>query len=221
MIRSLIFAGIAASPFSITAQEADQAASKVEFRVTRFDPGDQPPPEFKVGTGGGQVELTVPLTFIEGPHKASLRDERYLDFWRGKAEKPEISVSIGANERKDLLLIFIPVGESFKVMKVLTPVANLRGTDRYLLNVTENQIAVKIGDGKPVLVDSGKSGVLKGPGGVNVVSLPVLISQRQGEEWKLASTENWHFDPRSRAYLFAYMSQRTRHLTLHVITERL
>jgi len=221
MIRSFVLIISAALAVPLTAQDADKGGARVEFRVTRFDPGDRPPPEFKVGTAGGQVELAVPLTFIEGPHKASLRDDRYLDFWRGNSERPEISVSIGENERKDLLLVFMPVGESFKVMKVLTPLTNLRGTDRYLVNVTEDSLAVKIGNGQPVRIDSGKSGILKGPGGDDTVSLPVLISQRKGEEWKLASTENWPFDPRFRGYLFAYMSPRTRHLTFHSISERL
>jgi hypothetical protein len=221
MIRFLVCIFVTVSSFLLIAQEPAKESARVEFRVTRFDPGDQSPPKFKVGTGGGQVELTVPLTFIDGPHKASLREDRYLDFWRGDGEKPEFSVAIEANEHKDLLLIFFPVGKSFKVIKVLTPVTQLRGTDRYLVNASKDQIAVKIGNGQQVVIDSGKSGILKGPGGNDVVSLPVLISQRQGEEWKPASTENWYFDPRSRAYLFAYTSERTGHLTFHVITERL
>lgn len=219
MIRTLIFAVVATFP--LLAQEPAKETSKVEFRVTRFDPGDRPPPKYKVGPVGGQVEVAVPLTFIEGPHQVKLRDNRFLDFWGSNAEKPEISVAIEENERKDLLLIFFPTGETFKVIKVLTPVTQLRGTDRYLVNATKDQIAVKIGKGEPVFIDSGKSGVLQGPGGNDVVSLPVLISQKQGEEWKPSSTENWHFDPRSRAYLFAYTSERTGHMTFHVITERL
>jgi hypothetical protein len=219
MIRSLIHAFVVAS--TLFAQEPAKESSQVEFRVTRFDPGDRPPPKFKAGAAGGQVDVEVPLTFIEGPHKVTLRENRFLDFWRGAAEKPEISVPIEANERKDLLLIFFPTGETFKVIKVLTPVTQLRGTDRYLVNATKDQIGVKIGNGEPVFIDSGKSGVLRGPGGNDVVSLPVLISQKQGEEWKPSSTENWHFDPRARAYLFAYTSERTGHMTFHVITERL
>jgi len=219
MIRPLIFTVVAA--FTLCAQEPAKETSQVEFRVTRFDPDDRPPPKYKVGPVGGQVEVAVPMTFIEGPHRVKLRDNRFLDFWRGDAEKPEISLSIEPHERKDLLLIFFPTGESFKVIKVLTPVAQLRGTDRYFVNVTKDQIAVKIGNGESVFIESGKSGVLRGPGGNDVVSLPVLISQKQGEGWKPSSTENWHFDPRSRAYLFAYTSERTGHMTFHVITERL
>lgn len=106
-------------------------------------------------------------------------------------------------------------------MKVLTPPGRIRGGDRHLLNVTGSRLAVKIGDAMPVYIDPGKSGLLRGPGGDEPVSLPILINIREGEKWKPASTENWHFDPRFRGYLFAFISPRTRHLAFHVVSERM
>lgn len=219
MIRPILIALLAALPLPLSAQ--DKNAAEVEFRVTRFDPGDQPPPAFRVGGGAGRLDITVPLTHIGGPHKAGLREGRFLDFFRGDNEKPEISLTIAEGERKDLLLFFFPVGESFKVMKVHTPPGRIRGGDRHLLNVTGSRLAVKIGDAKPVYIDPGKSGLLRGPGGDEPLSLPILINIREGEKWKPASTENWHFDPRFRGYLFAFISPRTRHLAFHVVSERM
>lgn len=220
MLRTFLIALFAALPLPTTAQ--DKEVSRVEFRVTRFDPGDQPPPEFRAGTGAAQIELSIPLTYIGGPHTVSLRDGSYLDFFRGDDDiKPEISLQIADDERKDLLLFFFPVGETFKVMKVSTPLTRIRGSDRYLLNLTSNPLAVKIGGDKPVLIESGKSGLLQGPRGAETVSLPVLISSRQDDDWKLVSTENWHFDPRFRSYLFVFISPRTHHPAFHVISERL
>jgi hypothetical protein len=203
------------------AGQDEKAGPEVKFRVTRFDPADRPPPEFTVGPPGLQIEVKVPLTYIAGPFKTRLREGGFLDFWRAGEEKPELSLTITEAERKDLLLFFIPMKESFKVMKVRTPLTSIRGGDRYLVNATKSQLAIKLGDQKPVLIDPGKAGLLRGPGGADVVSLPVLISMKEDEKWKLVSTENWHCDPRFRKYLFAYISPRTRHLAFHGVEERL
>jgi hypothetical protein len=219
MTRALRIAILAVIvPLLAVPARADEAP-RAEFRVTRFDPGDRPPPQFLAGSE--RLEMAIPLTHIGGPYTASLRDGRFLDFWRGQDARPEISLAIAENERKDLLLVFIPADTGFRILKVRTPLNGIRGTDRYLVNATETQLAVKIGGDKPVLIESGQSGLLPGPRGSEVVSLPVLISRRQGDAWKLASTENWHFDPRFRSFLFAYISPRNRHLAFHVVTERL
>lgn len=223
MIRVLLLPAILATLISqnVLGQASGGESASVEFRVTRFDPGDNPSPEFRVGSGAERVDVTVPLTHIAGPHTARLRDGRFLDFWRGEAEAPEISIPIGENERKDLLLFFLPEGESFRVLKVSTPATRIRGGDRLLLNATDSRLAIKLGSGQPVMIDPGKSGLVRGPGGDDTVSLPVLISRLEEEQWKPSSTENWYIDPRIRSYLFAYISPRSRHLAFHVVTERL
>jgi hypothetical protein len=221
MIRVLVIAAAAAVVLPAAAQSEPGGSPEVEFRVTRFDPADRPSPEFRVGSAERQVEVEVPLTYIGGPHKAPLRDGRFLDFWRGDAERPEISLAITEAERKDLLLFFIPAKEGFRVMKLRTPPASIRGGDRYLVNATDTRLAIKLGNAKPVFIDPGKADLLRGPRGDEVVSLPVLISLREGDEWKLASTENWYCDPRFRKFLFAYISPRTRHLAFHGVSEQL
>jgi hypothetical protein len=205
----------------VSAQGADKKGEEIEFRVTRFDPADRESPTFRVGTAEGQVEVEVPLTYIAGPFKAPLRDERFLDFWRGNGDKPEISLPIRPSEHKDLLLFFVPADKSFKVLKVSTPLTRIRGGDRYLVNATDGELAIKLGDKKPLRVAPGKAGLVRGPGGSKLVTLPVLISRKDGEEWKLASTETWYLDPRFRKYLFAYVSPRSRQLSFHVVSERL
>ncbi len=201
------------------AQSQTDGASRIDFRVTRFDPGDQASPVFKAGAGG-DVEVEVPLTHIGGPHKATLRDGRFLDFRRGNAELPEISLPIAENERKDLLLLFIAVEKGYRVLKVNTPLSLIRGGDRFIINATSHRLAIKSGEAKPVLIDPGKSGLLGAPRGDGMVSVPVLISLEEDSRWKLASTENWHIDTRFRRYLFAYISPRTRQLAFHAVSER-
>jgi hypothetical protein len=208
--------------FATAQNRTDASSPQVEFRVTRFDPTDQASPVFIIGHASGKVEVEVPLTYIGGPHKATLRDGRFLDLWRGNAELPEISLPIAGDERKDLLLVFIPAEQSFKVIKVNTPLSRIRGGDRFIINATNKSLALKSGGDKPVFIDSGKSGLLRGPGGGEILSVPVLISlKEESDDWKLASTENWQFDPRFRRYLFAYISPRTRQLTFHGVAERM
>lgn len=202
-------------------QAAKKAGAEVEFRVTRVDPADGLSPEFQVGPPEKQIAVKIPLTYIEGPFKTRLRNDRFLDFWKKDGEKPEISIEISEAERKDLLLFFLPTKDSFKVMKLHTPIAKIGGGDRFLFNATDRAMAIKLGDGKPIIIESGKSGIVRGAGGKKVVSLPVLISQKDGDEWTLVSTEQWVCDPRVRRFLFVYMSPRTHHLVFHGVSESL
>ena len=144
------------------AQNPNNAPARIEFRVTRFDPTDQTSPVFKVGHGSDAAEIEIPLTYIGGPHKATLRDGRFLDFRRGAVELPEISLPIAENEHTDLLLIFIPAAQSFKVIKVLTPLARMRGGDRLIINATNKRLAIKSGEEKSVFIDPTKSGIFSG-----------------------------------------------------------
>ncbi|MCU0780537.1 MAG: hypothetical protein MUF04_05470 [Akkermansiaceae bacterium] len=199
---------------------ADKAA-KVEFRVTRFDPGDRESPKFRAGSGERSVEIEVPLNFIAGPFEAPLRDDTTLDLWQGSAEKPAVSLAIAPAERKHLLLVFFHEGETFRVLKVLTPPDRIKGGDRFIINVTPHEMAVKLGDGKPLMIPAGKSGLLAAPQESEIVSLPVLVSLKHGEEWKLASTESWPHDPRFRRFLVAYLSPISRQLVFHILPERM
>jgi hypothetical protein len=196
------------------------ADSRVEFRVARFDVMDRVSPVFKAGSPDTGVEVTVPLTFIGGPYKASLREGRFLDLWRGNSEKPEISLPIAENEHKELLLLFIPVEQSFKIIKVLTPNTRMRGGDHFIVNATPSRMAIKLEENKPLLIPPAQSEILRSPRTDDVFSVPVLISFEEQGKWNLASTENWPIDRRFRKYLFAYISPRTRHLAFHCLTER-
>lgn len=204
-----------------TGQDGRKAA-EVEFRVTRFDPGDRPSPKFEVGPpGGDRTEIEVPMTYIAGPFKAPLRDDRFLDLWRDEGEQPEISLPITEAERKDLLLFFIPQEESFRVIKVRTPLGRIRGGDRYLINASPRPLAIKTDQGKQLLLEPGKGDILRGPGGDDISAMKVLVSLKQEESWRLASTETWYSDPRFRKYLFAYLSPRSGQLVFHSVSERL
>lgn len=202
-----------------SAQESADKSSSVTFRVTRFDPADRASPKFTIGSGEAKEEIEVPLTHIAGPFKSTLREGGFLDFRRGATDKPEISIKVGASEQDHLLLVFFPEGDSFRVMKVNTPPTVLKGGDRFIINTTPTEIGLKLGDAKPIIVPSAKSGVLPGPPGNKIVSLPVVINLKQDEKWQLASTEDWPCDPRFRKYLIAYMSPRSRQLVFHSLSE--
>jgi hypothetical protein len=199
----------------------DKSSATVEFRVTRFDPGDGKPPEFRAGQGTDAESFEIPLTYIAGPFKATLRDDTFLDLWRGNAETPEISLRIAPAERTHLLLVFVPEGETFRVLKIQTPPDRIGGGDRLVINATTGELAFKLGGMKPLHIAPGASGVLKGPSGKEIVSLPALISRKKAAGWELASTEQWPCDPRFRKILFAYIHPRTGHLAFHAVAERL
>jgi hypothetical protein len=201
--------------------DSKKGAAKVEFRVTRFDPDDRKSPVFRAGGADRQVEIEVPLTFIAGPFEAPLRDGTTLDLWQGTAEKPVISLEIKPEEREHLLLVFFQQDETFRVLKVHSPPSRIKGGDRFIINATPNEMAIKLGKAEPLMIPASKSGVLAGPRGSGIVSLPVLISLKQQDEWELASTEQWPCDPRFRKYLVAYISPRSRHLVFHSVTERM
>lgn len=211
---------LAAGCLTLAAQE-NQKSPEVEFRVTRFDPADGEPPKFEVGGEAGRVEIEIPLTYIAGPFKAPLRDGRILDFWRGEGEPPELLLTIGENERQNLLLFFIPSQESFRVIKVHTPPGAIRGGDRYMINACQNQIAIKAGGNEPLYLNPGKGNIVRAPRGSDAAAMPVLISIKEGETWKLATSETWYTDPRFRKYLFAYQCPRTGQLRFHGVSERL
>ena len=208
--------------YSVLAQDnGAKIANKVEFRVTRFDPNDRKSPVFHAGSEGKKVEIEVPLTYIAGPFEVSLRDGIFLDLTRGGAEKPEISIEISPAEHKNLLLVFFQQDDAFKVLKILTPSSRIKGGDRFIINVTQSDMAIKFGQSKPLTILPGKSGILSGLPGSAIVSLPVLISLKQQDKWEIVSTENWPCDSRFRKYLFAYMSPRSRQLVFHSVTERM
>ena len=201
--------------------EGAKKAGKVEFRVTRFDLEDRESPVYRAGSGDKQVEIEVPLTFIAGPFDATLRDGKMLDLWQGAAEKPAISLEITPAEREHLLLVFFQQEKTLRVLKVLCPPSRIKGGDRFIINATQSEMAIKLGNADPLIIPADKSDVLAAPPGSAIVSLPVLVSLKEEDKWKLASTEQWPCDPRFRKYLVAYMSPRSRQLVFHSVTERM
>jgi hypothetical protein len=210
---------LASTPHSL-AQGAEDKSSTVNFRVTRFDPDDRESPKFKAGSGTSKTDVEVPLTYIAGPFKATLRDARFLDLWDATpGEKPAMSVEIAAAERDHLLLVFFPDGDKYRVMKVNASPTRIKGGDRFIINTTPHELAIKLGNADPVAIPSAKTGLLSAPVSTRPVSLPVVVNLKQDGEWKLASTEDWPCDPRFRKYLIAHMSPRTRQLAFHSLSE--
>jgi hypothetical protein len=202
------------------AQGSEDKSPTVSIRVTRFDPQDRESPKFKAGAGASKTEIEVPLTYIAGPFKATLRDEKFLDLWDpNPGEKPAISVEISATEREHLLLVFFPDGDKHRVMKVNASPTRIKGGDRFIINTTPHELGIKLGSADPVVIPSAKAGLLSAPVSTRPVTLPVVVNLKQDGEWKLASTEDWPCDPRFRRYLIAHMSPRTRQLAFHSLSE--
>lgn len=203
----------------LVAQE--KPSSVIEFRVTRFDPGDGRPPEFRTGSETASTCFEIPLHYIAGPFTAKLRDGVFLDLWRGENALPEISLRIAPGEHEHLLLAFIAHESGFRILKINTPHGKIKGGDRFIINASPDELAFRLGDGSPIRITSGKSAILHGPPGKGIVSLPALIHRKNGETWELASTEQWPCDPRFRKFLFVYFPPKSPHLTFHAVSERL
>lgn len=220
MIRTLVtilMIGLFANKLS--AQDSKQGA-KVHFSVTRFDPMDRPAPGFIVKNGGTETQVLVPLTYIAGPFSATLRDGQHLDFFEPGGKEPVLSTVVPPELQKDLLLVFIPVKESFEILKIHAPPSSIKGGDHYVVNATTTDVAIKFGDTKPVLIHSKKAAILHDPAAGKSLTLPVIIQQKDVDQWKLVTTENWPHDVRFRTFLFLYTSVRDHHMAFHGITQR-
>jgi hypothetical protein len=220
MIRTLVitlFVGLCSHKLS--AQEPKQG-TKIQFSVTRFDPMDRPAPSFMVKNGSTETQVLVPLTYIAGPFTATLRDEKYLDFFEPGGKVPVLSTAVPPEMQKDLLLAFVPVEQSFEILKIHTPPSAIQGGDHYVINATTTDVAIKFGALKPVLIHSKKAALLHDPAAGKSLTLPVIIQQKDGDQWKLVTTENWPHDDRFRTFLFLYSSLRDHHMAFHGITQR-
>lgn len=195
-------------------------ATQISFSVTRFDPMDRPAPDFVVKNGNKETALQAPLTYIAGPFTATLRDGQHLDFFAPGGLLPVISTAVPPELHKDLLIVFVPQKESYKILKIHTPPSTIKGGDHYVINAAPHDVAIKLGSLDPVLIPSKKSALLHDAAAGNALTLPVIIRQKDGEQWKLVTTENWPHDTRFRTFLFLYTSMRDQHMAFHGITQR-
>lgn len=103
-----------------------------------------------------------------------------------------------------------------KEVEVEVPLTYIAGP----FTATESDVAIKLGTAKPILVQPAKSAILSPGAGSSAPTLPVVIKQKDGDEWKLVSTENWPNDARFRNFLFLYKSLRDHHMAIHCVSER-
>lgn len=205
--------------------ETERPPTSVQFRITRFDPKGRPPLGLHVLDGDALSPVEVPINYIAGSYKATLRDHLYLDFFTTDSPIPFISVKIPPGRHKDLLLVFLPgkgeKGEgTYAVIPIHLPLAKLKGGERFLLNASKTPVAIKYGEAEPVVIAPRGTGRVLGPGGSEVVSLPVTVLEKRPEGWRPFSTSFWPYDPRERKIMFIYRSERTKHLKLHVVSDR-
>ncbi|MCP5536109.1 MAG: hypothetical protein H7A51_07705 [Akkermansiaceae bacterium] len=192
--------------------------SSVSFRVTRFDPADRAAPEYQIADG---THIAVPMHNITKPLKATLRDGKFLDFFSPASDKktPSISVSIPPDMRKNLLLIFVPSKDDYRVLKVHAPVDKLSGGSRLIVNATRGDLAIKYGNSNPVILKSSRNATFRGNGDKAMV--PVLISQKTDTSWKLVRSERWPSDKRFRSFVFIYEKPDSHRIAVHAVPDRL
>jgi hypothetical protein len=220
MIRTLAaFLALGLLPGTLLAQDPEKD-TKIQFSVTRFDPRDRPIPEFIIKNGSTETQMRVPLTHIAGPFTATLRDGKHLEFFQPDSKAPVITTVIPPALREDLLLVFIPQEDTFEILKIHAPDAAIKGGAHYVINATTAEVAVKFGSLEPVLLPSRKAAILHDPSAGKSLTVPVVIRRKEGEEWKLVTTENWPHDTRFRTFLFLYKSMRDHHMAFHAITQR-
>jgi hypothetical protein len=219
MLQLFKFALISATSFIVFSTPALGQTGKVSFRTTRFETEDTPAPEFSVGTTDSKQKIKVPLTYIAGPYKAILREGMYLDFWRGTEETPEITVTIEPSELENLLLVFLPKGDSYQVSKILTDSSRIKAGDTYIINSTTSDLAFKVGEAKPVLVIAKKTAIIKGPMDKGTLSRSVLLSKLIDKKWIPIASESWPCDPKFITFLFVYISPRTQKHTYHSVAQ--
>jgi len=221
MIRKLATIFLIGLSTSQLFAQTDKQGDKLSFSVTRFDPRDRPIPEFIVKDGGTETEILVPLTYIAGPFNTTLRDGKHLDFFKPGGTEPVISTVIPQEIRKDLLLVFVPREDSFEILKIHVPLDGIKGGDNYVINATNTEVEIKYGSVTPVRISPSKAALLHDPAAGKSLTLPVVIRQKNGDEWKPVTTENWPHDTRFRTFLFLYTSIRDHHMTFHGITQRM
>ena len=145
MIRALVtilFIGL--FPNSSSPKTAKQD-TKIQFSVTRFDPRDRPIPEFmmKDGAHGNPVAGAFDL-YRRAVHRhlEGGQTPRFLQT-RHRGAGPFHGGS--ARLQKDLLLVFIPVNESFEILKIHVPTSGIKGGDHYVINATTTDVSIKFG----------------------------------------------------------------------------
>lgn len=216
-LAAILFIGLTSGPLSA---QTDEQGEKLSFSVTRFDPRDRPIPEFIMKNGGTETEISVPLTYIAGPFTATLREGKHLDFYKPDIEEPVLTTEIPPDMRRDLLLVFVPREDTFEILKIHVPRAKIKGGDHYVINATPHEVAIRFGSSSPVRISPKKAALLSDPAAGNALTLPVVIQQKEGEDWKPVTTENWPHDTRFRTFLFLYTSSRDHHMAFHGITQR-
>jgi hypothetical protein len=220
MIRFFLFSLlIGLASFRAQAQ-SERAEVKISFSVTRFDPLDRPAPELVTRNGSEESAIEVPMTYIAGPYTATLREGQYLDFFAPGGEVPALSTTIPTEWQKDLLLVFVPNEKSYEILKVHAPVLTIPGGSHYIVNASPHDVAISYSKQKPLLILSKKSALLQDSSSSRAATIPVVIRQKEGDTWKLVSTENWPLDRRFRTFLFLYQSSRDQHMAFHGITQR-
>lgn len=193
-------------------------AETVEFRTVRFDPEDRPPPEYQ--SIDGSTKFSVPLHTISDSYKLPLRDDRFLELKSIDGGKL-LALEIPPSMRKNLLLLFVPESEGYKIIPVHAPASRFGGGDCFMVNACTSDLAIRYGKNKPITLAPASSAILKSTADKKYEMLPVVIAENKNDKWEIVRSERWPSDPRFRTILFTYKLPRTGNLEIHAIPERI
>jgi hypothetical protein len=197
--------------------------SVVSFRSVCFDPTASAPPVFLVDTGKGRESIATSKNDIGGPHKASLRDEAFVDFFKTDSdETPAFSIKVPAEGRERLLFMIVSAGKGNQGSAVSLPATGFDGGATLVFNLCPVEATVRQGNAKPESFSPGSHRLLPiaVPQQDDMIAIQIL-TRKTGGSWEAVQSTRWAVDRRFRSYLFLYHSPKNGRVTLLGIPERL
>lgn len=209
---------------SVTLPGLAAPTETVSFSALCFSPSAAKEPAFYLLNGGAREKVTIPITSLGGPFKASVREGGLLDFFASAADKqPALSVKLPAGNHERLLVLFFPSGsETYQARAVTLPGDGFGGGSTFAINVAPVDVAIRHGANPMQTLKPGAHELLTLPSGHKDPMLPVQIFTRDSSgTWEVAQSTRWAVDRRFRSYLFLYQSPDTGNLGIHAVPERL
>lgn len=204
-----------------------RAADSVTFRAVCFDPRETETPELFVAREGSRKPLEIDKSSLSGPQKASVRDGRFVDFYKSEeatpGELPSVTLSLPGDSADNLLFVFAPAGASYRAWAIKLSPNDFKPGARLIVNAAPVEVAVKLGTAAPTVVQPGASGIVLAPDGIkdSMVSVQIFNRKDKSEPWRISQNTSWGVDLESRSYLFFYQTPESPRLMLHGVAERM
>jgi hypothetical protein len=193
----------------------------VDFQAVYFDPRETPVPEIHIRSGSSQVPIEIDKNYLTGPHKAAVRDGRFVDFFeRADQEQPSATLTLPVADGAEFLFVFVPEGESFRVLPIAMPSQGFGGGATLIINATASEVGIRQGGGEIAMIGQGRHRIIPAPGESEDGMVPVQLFERpEGQDhWEIAQSTRWAVDPRFRSIVFFHRTGPR--LMIHGIQQR-